>query len=244
MNLFWNTIALYNSSTWIYQIFIILLGYVFSGLLIKKPQRLTKLCMKLYFIFLYSWIAVVYYYVYCNARSYNGVLAMFWGIMVLIWVWDTVTGYTTFERLHKYDVLSYSLMALPLLYPLVSLARGMSFPAITSPVMPSSVITFTIGLLLLHSKKVNIFLVLFLCHWSLIGLLKTYFFNIPEDFLLAIASIPALYIFLRRYFLANINEDTKPKAKYINAMLIVLCALLGVILMTTMIVDIVTHHVN
>lgn len=51
----------------------------------------------------------------------------------------------------------------------------------TSPVMPCSVVVFTIGLLLLFARKVNMFLVLFLCHWSLIGLSKTYFFRIPED---------------------------------------------------------------
>jgi hypothetical protein len=242
MDIFWKTIALYNTSTWIFQIIIIALGAILSYLLIKKPQKWTKLCMKLYFIFIYSWIAVVYYYIYCDARSYNGVLSLFWGIMVLIWVWDAITGYTTFERMHKYDILSYVLMAMPLLYPLISIARGMTFPAITSPVMPCSVVTFTIGLLLLHCKKVNIFLVLFLCHWSLIGLTKTYFFNIPEDFLLASASIPALYLFFREYFLVNIHEDTKPNAKYINWMLIILCVALGVILMTTMFVDILTNH--
>ena len=84
----------------------------------------------------------------------------------------------------------------------------------TSPVMPCSVVVFTIGLLLLFAHKVNMFLVLFLCHWSLIGLSKTYFFQIPEDFLLASATIPGLYLFFREYFLNNLHADTKPKAKY------------------------------
>ena len=64
------------------------------------------------------------------------------------------------------------------------------------------------------------FLVLFLCHWSLIGLSKTYFFNIPEDFLLAQCNDPALYLFFRGYFLNNLHADTKPKAKYINWLLV------------------------
>ena len=118
---------------------------------------------------------------HCEERSYNGVMAMFWGVMAIIWIWDTITGYTTFERTHKYDLLSYVLLAMPFIYPMVSLARGLSFPEMTSPVMPCSVVVFTIGLLLLFAHKVNMFLVLFLCHWSLIGLSKTYFFQIPED---------------------------------------------------------------
>ena len=71
---------------------------------------------------------------------------MFWGVMAIIWIWDTITGYTTFERTHKYDLLSYVLLAMPFIYPMVSLARGLSFPEMTSPVMPCSVVVFTIGL--------------------------------------------------------------------------------------------------
>ena len=78
------------------------------------------------------------------------------------------------------------------------------------------------------------FLVLFLCHWSLIGLSKTYFFQIPEDFLLASATIPGLYLFFREYFLNNLHADTKPKAKYINWLLISVCVGLAVLLTTTM----------
>ena len=70
---------------------------------------------------------------------------MFWGVMAIIWIWDAITGYTTFERTHKYDLLSYVLLAMPFIYPLVSLARGLSFPEMTSPVMPCSVVVFTIG---------------------------------------------------------------------------------------------------
>lgn len=239
MEIFWKTIALYNSNTWFYQIIILLVGIAVTTTLILKPKRATKLCMKLYFVALYSWIAITYYCIYCEARSYNGIMAIFWGIMALIWIWDIFTGYTTFEKTHKYDVLAYILMAMPFFYPLFSLARGLSFPSMTSPIMPCSVVTFTIGLLLLHCRKVNIFLVLFLCHWSLIGLTKTYFFHIPEDFLLASASIPALYLFIKEYFLINIHEETKPKAKYINALLIGLCIVLGIVLMTTLFLNLI-----
>lgn len=165
MEIFWRTIAYYNSATWILQIVVILIGIVLTALLIKKPRPWVKMGMKLYMIGLYSWISIVYYYIYCEERSYNGVMAMFWGVMAIIWVWDAITGYTTFERTHKYDVLSYVLLAMPFIYPMVSLARGLSFPEMTSPVMPCSVVVFTIGLLLLFAYKVNMFLVLFLCHW-------------------------------------------------------------------------------
>ena len=177
MEIFWKTIAYYNSATWIYQLLIIVAGLLLTVMLIKNPRPWVKMGMKLYMIFLYLWIAIAYYAICCDERSYNGALAMFWVVMATIWVWDAITGYTTFERTYKYDILSYVLLILPFVYPLVSIARGLIFPGITSPVMPCSVTVFTIGLLLLFSRKVNMFLVLFLCHWSLIGLSKTYFFQ-------------------------------------------------------------------
>ena len=76
--------------------------------------------MKFYMIGLYTWISLVYYYIYCEERSYNGVMAMFWGVMAIIWIWDAITGYTTFERTHKYDLLSYVLLAMPFIYILLS----------------------------------------------------------------------------------------------------------------------------
>ena len=125
MEIFWRTIAYYNSATWLLQIVIILIGIVLTALLICRPRPWVKMGMKFYMIGLYSWISVIYYYIYCEERSYNGVMAMFWGVMAIIWIWDTITGYTTFERTHKYDILSYILLAMPFIYPLVSLARGL-----------------------------------------------------------------------------------------------------------------------
>ena len=216
MEIFWRTIAYYNSATWLLQIVIILIGIALTGLLIGRPRPWVKMGMKFYMIGLYSWISVIYYYIYCEERSYNGVMAMFWGVMAIIWIWDTITGYTTFERTHKYDLLSYVLLAMPFIYPLVSLARGLSFPEMTSPV--------------------------FLCNWSLLGLSKTYFFQIPEDFLLASATIPGLYLFFREYFLNNLHADTKPKAKYINWLLISVCVGLAVLLTTTMFLELVPKN--
>lgn len=147
MEIFWKTIAYYNSATWIYQLLIIVAGLLLTVMLIKNPRPWVKMGMKLYMIFLYLWIAIAYYAICCDERSYNGALAMFWVVMATIWVWDAITGYTTFERTYKYDILSYVLLILPFVYPLVSIARGLTFPGITSPVMPCSVTVFTIGLL-------------------------------------------------------------------------------------------------
>ena len=237
MEIFWKTIRLYNAATWEWQLGIILIGIILTVLLTRNPQPWVKNGMKIYLIAVYLWISVIYYYIYCAERSYNEVMALFWAIMAILWGWDALSGYTTFERTRKYDWLAYFLFAMPFIYPLISMARGLTFPEITSPVMPCSVVVFTIGLLLFFSKNINMFIVLFLTHWSLIGLSKTYYFNIPEDFLLASASVPALYLFFKEYFANNLHTGSKPNAKYVNLLLILVCVAIGILLTTTMFIE-------
>ncbi|MFI3265903.1 MAG: DUF6064 family protein [Rikenellaceae bacterium] len=231
---FWNTIIYYNSATWPIQIVITILGIVLTALLIRKPSRGIRLAMKIYMITLYSWVSIAYYLIYSDQRNHNDVMAIFWGVMALTWLWDATTKYTSFVRTHKYDAVAYLLLAMPIVYPLISLARGLSFPAMTSPIMPSSVVVFTLGILLLFARKVNMLLVLFLSHWTLIGLSKTLLFKIPEDFLMALATLPALYIFFRENFLHDLKVETKPKAIHINYLLIAVFVGLALLLIAGM----------
>ena len=124
MEIFWNTIAQYNENTWWAQIIITVAGVLLTALLYRKPTVRVKRSMKIYMVFLNGWIASVYYLMYCDTRSYHYVLAIFWGVIALIWLWDLFTGYTPFERNPKYRVLVGVLYAMPFLYPLLSWARG------------------------------------------------------------------------------------------------------------------------
>ena len=193
--------------------------------------------MKLYLIFLNVWIAAVYYMIYCEPRSYNSDLAGFWGIMAIFWIYDLKVNYTPVDRTHNQTALAVLLCMLPLAYPLFSIIRGMSFPMMTSPVMPCSVAVFTIGLLLAFSKRVNIFLVMFLCHWALIGFTKTYFFHIPEDFLLASSAVPGLYLFFKEYTASHLHTSTLFRARMINLALIIACGAIGVLFMISMVCE-------
>ena len=50
MEIFWKTIAYYNSSTWLPQIFIVITGLVLTVLLVRKPRRWIKEAMKIYLL--------------------------------------------------------------------------------------------------------------------------------------------------------------------------------------------------
>ena len=168
MEIFWQTIAHYNSWSWIYQLIIVGIGILLSVLLFYRPRTWVKNSMKCYLAGVYLWLSIAYYYFDCGIRAYNGVMALIWALLALVWIWDLKTGYTTFNRTHKYDKLAYLLLAMPFVYPVISLLRGLTFPMITSPVMPCSVVVFTLGIMLLFSEKINLFLILCLTHWSVI----------------------------------------------------------------------------
>lgn len=237
MNIFWETIAQYNAGTWIYQLIITLVGLWLTYSLFHHPTTAKKKGMKLYLIFINAWVAVVYYHIYCDPRSYSNALALFWGIMCFFWIYDLIVDYTPFELNHKHKKLAVLLCFLPLAYPLFSVARGMDFPMMTSPVMPCSVAVFTIGLLLAFSQRVNLFLILFLCHWALIGFTKTYFFQIPEDFLLASSAVPGLYLFFKEYIAANLHTATHLKARLVNITLLVVCGAISLLFMISMVCE-------
>ena len=237
MNIFWETIAQYNAGTWIYQLIITLVGLWLTYSLFHHPTPAKKKGMKLYLIFINAWVAVVYYHIYCDPRSYSNALALFWGIMCFFWIYDLIVDYTPFELNHKHKKLAVLLCFLPLAYPLFSVARGMDFPMMTSPVMPCSVAVFTIGLLFAFSQRVNLFLILFLCHWALIGFTKTYFFQIPEDFLLASSAVPGLYLFFKEYIAANLHTATHLKARLVNITLLVVCGAISLLFMISMVCE-------
>ena len=237
MNIFWETIAQYIAGTWIYQLIITLVGLWLTYSLFHHPTPAKKKGMKLYLIFINAWVAVVYYHIYCDPRSYSNALALFWGIMCFFWIYDLIVDYTPFELNHKHKKLAVLLCFLPLAYPLFSVARGMDFPMMTSPVMPCSVAVFTIGLLLAFSQRVNLFLILFLCHWALIGFTKTYFFQIPEDFLLASSAVPGLYLFFKEYIAANLHTATHLKARLVNITLLVVCGAISLLFMISMVCE-------
>ncbi len=234
METFWNTIAEYNRGTWIAQCIITLTGIVLTILLYRRPTMGVKRTMKAYMVFVNGWIAAVYYMIYGGIRSYHYILAIFWGILALIWLWDLWTNYTTFERNRRYSYLIAVLYAMPFLYPLLSWVRGMEFPMMTTTVMPCSVAVFTIGLLLGFSRKVNLLIILFICHWALISFSKIYVYHIPEDVLLAASTVPAIYLFFKNYFDQNLHKETKPSARFMNGFLITICVIIGIALSLTL----------
>ncbi len=126
MEIFWNTIAQYNEATWWAQLLITAAGILLATRLYRKPTLWAKRALKIYMVFLNGWISIVYYMMYCGARGHHHILAIFWGVIALLWLWDLFTDYTPFERNPKYKVLVGILDAFPLSAPFVGTRNGIS----------------------------------------------------------------------------------------------------------------------
>ncbi len=226
MEVFWKSIAAYNEATWIWQLCFIIAAAVLTCFLWFRPGKRIVLAVKALMVAESLWIAFVYYLDFCSTRDYSGVLTIFWCMVAAAWVYDMVTKFSTFEKSGKYRWWGLVMLLLPLLYPVISLLRGMTFPEMTTPMLPSGVALYMLGMLMTFNSKINFFAFIFILHWAIISISKIVIFNIPEDALLAIACLPAMYIFLSDA-VNRTPSPSKPSAKAVKILVFTITVLIG-----------------
>lgn len=226
MEVFWKSIAAYNEATWIWQLCFIIAAAVLTCFLWFRPGKRIVLAVKALMVAESLWIAFVYYLDFCSTRDYSGVLTIFWCMVAAAWVYDMVTKFSTFEKSGKYRWWGLVMLLLPLLYPVISLLRGMTFPEMTTPMLPSGVALYMLGMLMTFNSKINFFAFIFILHWAIISISKIVIFNIPEDALLAIACLPAMYIFLCDA-VDRTPSPSKPSAKAVKILVFTITVLIG-----------------
>lgn len=226
MEVFWKSIAAYNEATWIWQLCFIAAAIVLTCFLWFRPGKRIVLAVKALMVAESLWIAFVYYLDFCSTRDYSGVLTIFWCMVAAAWVYDMVTKFSTFEKSGKYRWWGLVMLLLPLLYPVISLLRGMTFPEMTTPMLPSGVALYMLGMLMTFNGKINFFAFIFILHWAIISISKIVIFNIPEDALLAIACLPAMYIFLSDA-VDRTPSPSKPSAKAVKILVFTITVLIG-----------------
>ena len=226
MEVFWKSIAAYNEATWIWQLCFIIAAAVLTCFLWFCPGKRIVLAVKALMVAESLWIAFVYYLDFCSTRDYSGVLTIFWCMVAAAWVYDMVTKFSTFEKSGKYRWWGLVMLLLPLLYPVISLLRGMTFPEMATPMLPSGVALYMLGMLMTFNSKINFFAFIFILHWAIISISKIVIFNIPEDALLAIACLPAMYIFLSDA-VDRTPSPSKPSAKAVKILVFTITVLIG-----------------
>ena len=228
MEAFWDSIAAYNAATWLWQSVFIAVAAVLTSILWFRPRTWVKIAVKVYMVVVSLWIALVYYMKFGAVREYSSVLAIFWCLVAVAWIYDLATRFSTFQKSGKYRPWGVLMILLPLVYPLISLFRGMTFPQMTTPMLPSAVALYMLGMLMAFNRKINFFAFIFIVHWAVIAISKIVLFNIPEDILLAAACLPAMFIFFKEAVDTSAEEGgSKPSKLAVKALILAVTVLIG-----------------
>ena len=223
--IFWDSIACYNEATWLWQIVITVTGALLALVLWFRPATWVKITTKVFMVFISLWIAFVYYMGYASGRDYSNVMTIFWCMIAASWIYDLATHFSSFQKSGKYSIWGIVMLLLTLAYPLVSLMRGLEFPHITTPVIPSAVALYMLGMLMTFNRKINFFAFLLILHWSVIAMSKISIFNIPEDSILAAACIPSLVIFFRNVIKGS--DVLKPSSRTVSLLVLAVAMVLA-----------------
>lgn len=228
MDAFWNSIALYNEATWLWQLVFVVLSAALAIVLWVRPCTWAKIAVKVLMVLESLWIAFVYYMKFCGIREHPNVMTIFWCMVAAAWVYDLATHFSSFQKSGKHVSWGVLMLILPLLYPVFSLIRGMSFPEMTTPMLPSGVALYMLGMLMTFNRKINFFAFIFILHWAFIAISKIRLFNIPEDALLAAACLPAMFIFFGEAAERACAGSSKPSVRAVKTLIFFVVLLIGI----------------
>ncbi|MDR5587913.1 MULTISPECIES: DUF6064 family protein [Clostridium] len=192
--IFWNTISNYNKSTWIAQLIICAIGLVLTRLIYIKPTKIVKISLKIFLSFSFAWISIVFFILNGSNELNKYLTATLFGSIALLFFIDIFKDNIIFERNKRFNKLVFILYILFLAYPLISIILGHAYPAITTWLMPCPLVVYSITLLVSFSTKVDYKILILLIFWALTGLPKIFMFGVPEDFILFLSGILAIYV--------------------------------------------------
>lgn len=187
---FWKVIGNYNTGTlYIQIIFILLLGLSLILACKKKYWALPKLVLGVANIF----IGVIFFLYYGTEPIQTYFAAPLFITVGLLFEWDGIK-----HRKNKFNGIkgiSLALLGLVILYPLVSILLGNSFPQMVLYIMPCPIISLSIVIYLCYENHNKLLLALLII-WGLTGI-KAFLYNALEDTILLICGIYALIIFIK-----------------------------------------------
>jgi len=191
---FLKTMVDYNQATYPAQIFIFTVGLILTVLLYRKPGRITRIAMKAYLFFCFSWISMVFFIMHGSSELRKEFSAGLFGLIAICFLIDIFIDKMKFERNRTYDKGVFIFYTLFLAYPLVSLLLGREFLELVNWLMPCPLTVFTITLLISFMSKANYPVYALLIIWALTGAPKSILFDVPEDIILGLSGLYAIVV--------------------------------------------------
>ncbi|MGN0353204.1 MAG: DUF6064 family protein [Roseburia sp.] len=195
---FWNVIANYNQATIYIQI--ILCICLTLSCIIARKNRLRWLPKVVYGI-VCMFLAFVFFLVFGTEPIQFYFAFPVYLLLGCTFIFEAIRNKQ--EEFQKLTKLQWALVALVVIYPLVSIVQGKTFPAMLLYIMPCPVVC--IGIIIWQSyKSRNLVSLSLLTIWGLTGL-KSFFFNAYEDLILLGMGLLALGILVKEILKRRLN---------------------------------------
>ncbi len=187
---FWKVIGMYNQSTWLIQI--IILALLITSLIFayaKKIEWAPKIALGIANMFI-----GIGFFLYHGTEPIQKYFALpLYAAIGLLFFWEGLKWRKS--SLYRFEKIQWILLGLVIVYPLVSLVLGHTYPQLVVYIMPCPVISLSIVIYSRYEHK-NKLLLLLMTIWGLTGI-KAFLFNALEDTILLICGIYCLSILIK-----------------------------------------------
>lgn len=187
---FWNVIGNYNKQTWAIQIILVI--FVIFSLVLSYMQR-VKWAAKFSLGIANLFIGIVFFAGYGTEpiqKFFALPLYLLCGILFLFEGWRYKD-----DIVESSNIIQTILLLLYLIYPIISMLLGNSFPQMVTHIMPCPVISLSIAVYAGYKRK-NKALLALLTIWGLTGI-KSIIFNAYEDIILLIGGLYGIALLIR-----------------------------------------------
>ena len=194
---FLEVFARYNAAVFPAQVALLIAALV-AVRLAARGDRVSSKTAAAILALLWLWMGVVYHWLFFS--QINGAAFVFGGLFVLqsfVFIYAGVTGNEiSFHRPSglKSMIGTTLLMYALIVYPLIGMAAGHSYPYSPTFGLPCPTAIFTFGLLLRSARKVPLYVLAIPLAWSLLGASAAYSFGIWEDLGLLVAGGVATWL--------------------------------------------------
>ena len=194
---FLEVFARYNAAVFPAQVVLLIAALVAIRLAARGDRTSSKISAAILSL-LWLWMGVVYHWLFFS--QINGAAVVFGGFFVLqsfFFIYAGVIGNEiSFHRPSgTTSMIGTSLLIYALIvYPLIGMAVGHSYPYSPTFGLPCPTTIFTFGLLLRSTRKVPLYVLAIPLVWSLLGVSAAYSFGIWEDLGLLVAGGVATWL--------------------------------------------------
>ena len=186
---FWNVIGNYNEQTKIIQIGLLIFVILAITLsYIQKVNWAAKFALGIANLF----IGIVFFALYGTEPIQKFFALPLYLLCGILFLYESRHNKNDiFEKFTPFQIL---LMALYLLYPLISVVLGNNFPQMVTHIMPCPIVSLSITVYAGYKRK-NKLLIILLAVWGLTGI-ESIIFNVYEDIILLICGFYGIALFV------------------------------------------------